>query len=365
MKYLLILLKVLLSILILLFALATYFGRSYLQTISLILIVIALFYWPILTKNEIVSTIARYSFIALMLIFQFTVFKGEPKQSIYLSETLQNELYTIYDSKMEFWPSSTEQLFINTKYGKVHVLTAGNNENPPLLLFHAASMGAHSWAENLEPLLENYRIYAIDNIGEGNLSVLNDATVFPNTPEEIADLYAEIANELGVEKSPVFGASNGGYIAQVYAYYYPEKVESLALFGPMGLTQLSGKSIFMLSAATMYPLDWVREKVVYWAFGDDNYSHEKYGDWFDIIMKGTMPSIAQPVPMTVEQKNSMEMSIILFLGTNDPIVGDAEIAKSEAEHYPNIDIYTLQSGHIIAVEQRDFINKKIIEFLNK
>lgn len=363
-KYLLIVLKAFVSIPILLFAIATFFGGAYLQTVSLILIVIALFSWPILKKKKGLSIISRIAFIGIILILQFTVFKGVPKESIYLSKSLQNELYSIYDSKIVSWPDSTEQIFIKTKYGKVHVLATGNKEHPPLLMFHAASMGAHSWAENLQPLLGHYRIYAVDNIGEGNLSELNDALVFPKTSREIADLYADIANKLGVQRSPVFGASNGGYIAQVYSYFYPEKVESISLFGPMGLTPLSGRSIFMLAAASMFPLDIVRKKVVHWAFGDDNYCHEKYGDWFDIIMKATVPSIAQPIPMTAEQKKRMDMPISLFLGTSDPIVGDAEIARLEAEHYPDIEIHTLNSGHLIAVEQRGFINQEIIEFLN-
>lgn len=365
MKYLLIGLKALVSIPVFLFAIMTLLAGQYIQTLSLILFILALFYWPLFQKEKRYKIITRIAFIGIILVLQFTVFKGEPKQSIYLSESLQDKLYSIYDSKIVFWPDSTEQIFIETDYGKVHILCVGNKDHPPLLMFHAASMGAHSWAENLQPLLADYRIYAIDNIGEGNRSELKDALVFPNSSKQLADLYADVANKLGVERSPVFGASNGGYIAQVYAYHYPEKVESIALFGPMGLTPLSNKSIFMLGAASMFPLDKVREKVVYWSFGDNDYCHGKYGDWFDIILRGTIPSIAKPIPMTVEQKRSMQMPILLFLGTSDPIVGDAEIATAAAEYYPNVEIYNLNSGHLIAVEQREFVNQKVIEFLKQ
>ena len=116
----------------------------------------------------------RLLFISLLLLLQFTVFKGEPKQSIYLSEHAKEELHSIYKTKLADWPDDTESIFIETEYGKVHVLAVGDKALPPLLLLHAASMGAHSWAENLSPLLEKYRIFAVDNIGEGNLSELND-----------------------------------------------------------------------------------------------------------------------------------------------------------------------------------------------
>jgi pimeloyl-ACP methyl ester carboxylesterase len=364
MKYLVFLLKGILSLPILLFAIATFLGSAYLQTLSLLLILVFIFYWPFFKKKKAVHITTRLLAIFLILSLQFTLFRGAPKASIYLSEEAKHDLHSIYVVKKNDWPDGTEDIYLETQYGKVHVLAYGNDTLPPLLMFHAASMGAHSWAENLSPLLGKYRMYAVDNIGEGNLSELKDPLVYPNSPKEIADFYASIAEELGIESCPVFGASNGGFIAQVYTYYYPEKVESLALFGPMGLTPLSSKSIFMLSAASMYPLEFVRNNVVRWAFGNDPYCHQKYGDWFDSIMKGTIPSVAKPVPMTTEQKQSMDLPISLFLGTSDPIVGDAEMARRAAEMYPDIQIEVLESGHLISVEHRDYINKKITEFLD-
>jgi pimeloyl-ACP methyl ester carboxylesterase len=363
MKYFYLVLKVLLAIPLALFALAVALGGAYLQALSLLLVIAALFYWPLFRTRKRMALAARVGFIGLLLILQFTAFKGEPKQSIYLSDELQDELYSVYTAHLAYWPDRTEQLYVDTDYGRVHVLAYGAKDLPPILLFHAASMGAHSWAENLAPLLGHYRIYAIDNIGEGNLSELDDALVYPKSSEEIADLYAAIATELGVQQSPVLGASNGGYIAQVYAYYYPERVTSLALFGPMGILPLSAKSIFMLSAASLYPLDGVRNRVAHWAFGDDPYCHERYGDWFDVILRGTIPSVAQPQAMTTAQKKRMTLPVLLFLGTADPIVGDAVTARQAAEDYPNIEIHTLDSGHLIAIEHRDEVNQALTAFL--
>lgn len=364
MKYLLSLLKIIIAIPIFLFALAAFLGGAILQTISLILLGVVLFYWPFFSDNTGLRIASRGGALVLLLGLQFTVFHASPKTSIYLSDEDKENVYSLYAEKVKDWPAGMEDIYLDTEYGKVHVLAYGVDTLPPILLFHAASMGAHSWAENLTPLIGHYRIYAIDNIGEGNLSELKDALEYPNSPKEIADLYAGIAEQLGVESSPVFGASNGGYIAQVYTYYYPEKVTKLALFGPMGLTQITGGSIFMLSAASMYPLDWVRSKVVNWAFGDDPYCHEKYGDWFDAIMKGTIPSVSQPIPMKEEQKSKMDLPVLLFLGINDPIVGNAKVARGLAEEYPNINIEVLDSGHLISVEHRAHVNEKIRRFLD-
>jgi len=152
-----------------------------------------------------------------------------PKTSIYRSEKHKKELRAIYNEKMKDWPDGYEDIMIETSYGTVHVVACGDKMNPPILLLHAASMGAHSWAENLPALLNKYRVYAIDNIGEGNKSELADVLVFPSDGKELADLYAELTDELGIERSPIIGASNGGFITLIYAYYYPDRVSRIAL----------------------------------------------------------------------------------------------------------------------------------------
>ena len=357
-------LRFLLVVVFLLFSIATLMGHSYLQTFLIWLMLVAIIYWPgVIGKKwgKRTSLGIRLSSIAILLCVSFLAFRPQPKSSIYVSE----ELMEIYDQKVANWPENTEDIYIESTYGTVHVLACGNPENPPLVMIHAASMGAHSWAENLDPLTDQYRIYSVDNIGEGNKSVLKDALVYPGNQKEIADHFALIMDSLGVKRSPVFGASNGGFIAMCYTYYYPERVESMALFGPMGLTQLSGKSIMMLSVASMYPFQFIRDRVTKWALGEAPEVTGSYGDWFNCMMKATIPSVAMPEPMTSEQKASMDLPVLLFLGTEDPIVGEAEHAKKVAEEYPDIRIEVLDSGHLIAVEHAAYVNSVVLDFLGQ
>lgn len=365
-KIILNILKWLLAILIFLFSIATFMGHSYLQTFFLWLTVAAILYWPGLIQKRLkkrTSVTLRWAIVIMLLVLSFVVFKPEPKSSIYISEKYHEELIDIYNRNMQYWPSDTEDIYINTKYGSVHVLSCGDKGNPPLVMIHAASMGAHSWADNLEPLLDHYRIYSVDNIGSGNKSELLDPLIYPETQEEIADHFAEIMDALGVKRSPVFGASNGGFIAMCYTYYYPERVKSLSLFGPMGLTQLTGNSIMMLSIASMYPFEFIRDKVAVWALGHADIVRNKYGEWFNCILKGTIPSLGTPVPMSREQKLKMTLPVLLLLGTEDHIVGDAETARKIGEDYPDIRIEVLESGHLIATEHASYVNSAISDFL--
>lgn len=354
------------AVLIILFALATFIGKSYGQTACLVLIAILLVYWPgfVAKKlNKVFSIGTRILMIILLLVIKQIFFQSAPKTSIYITEENHANLMAIYDTCMNDWPANSKSHYISTGYGKVHVIECGDDNQSPLVMLHAASMGAHSWAENLEPLLEHYHIFSIDNPGEGNRSELKDALVYPNTTAELADLYNELLDSLKIDSAVVFGASNGGFIAQSLAYYHPEKVTKLALFGPMGLTQLSSGSVAMMGLTTIYPFQFLRDAVAKWALGEDPACHIKYGNWFNEIMQGTIPSVLKPVPMTTEQKKKIDIPVLLFLGSHDRIVGDEEIARERAKDYPNIKIEILESGHLIAVECAEEVNERLSEFL--
>ncbi len=353
-------------LLVILFALATLMGHSFLQTMVLVILALALAWWPRYLKehwNRRENLVIRIILVLLLLGSNFIFFRPGPKISIYISDELRDELMKEYDERVGAWPAGTEDIYVDTDFGKVHVLACGSEENPPLVMVHAASMGAHSWAENLAPLSDHFRIYSVDNIGEGNKSQLANALDYPETQQQIADHFAQIMDSLGIRRSPLFGASNGGFIVQCFAYHYPERVESLALFGPMGLTPLTGKSYMMLSVATMYPFQFVRDGVTRWALGESDAVIDPYGEWFNVIMRGTIPSVARPVPMTDGQKIQMKMPVLLFLGTEDPIVGNAEIAREEALKYPDVRIEIMKSGHLVAVEQAERVNRILGEFL--
>ena len=361
------LIKWLARLLMVLFAVALFAGGSYIQGILLSGVIFILIYWPkkylfrVFGKGP--SRIFRAIAIIMLFIPLIIINKNNIKQSIYKTEEGKQELYSVYDTQMTSWPQDYLDIYVETSYGTVHVIALGDEDKKPILLLHAASMAAHSWVENLPPLIDNYRIYAVDNPGEGNKSQLKNALEFPQTPEEVSRLYASICDSLMIESSPVIAASNGGFLAMNYAYYYPERVESLALLGPMGLTPITGGTIFMMSLPTMYPFQKIFDKTRLWALGPDEEVNRKYGEWFEAILQHTVPSLTTPIAMTTEQKQKMDLPILLVLGTKDPLVGDAEIAAEAGREFPNITIEILESGHMIGVERAEVVNEMIRKFL--
>ncbi len=369
MKIIIPVLKITLSVFLFLYGVALFAAYSYFQGILILFIILFLFYKPVflLRKINLPGFLKFGRPLILFILFIVLMITGliNKKTSIYRSAEDKNKLYKLYDEKMKDWPEGFSDIFIGTKYGKVHIVSYGDQSKPPVILLHAASMGAHSWAENIPALADDFRIYAIDNIGEGNKSELRDVLVYPDDGKKLSDLYAEISDSLGIDETHLICASNGGFIGLNYAYYYPDRVKTLILLGPMGLIPLSHTGILMMTISSMYPFPFIKNKIIPRVLGDSNNVLNKYGDWLDCVISSTIPSLAKPVPLAVKQKNAITIPILLFLGSNDPIVGNINFASEAAKDFPNVRKIIMESGHLIGIEQRDYVNNEIKEFLAK
>ncbi|MBN1997957.1 hypothetical protein JW935_10420 [candidate division KSB1 bacterium] len=84
---------------------------------------------------------------------------------------------------------------------------------------------AWSWKYNVKELSAHYRTFAIDLIGDAGKSEFTDMDNVIKPGKDQADLYKEIADSLGVVKSVVVGASEGGFIGTDLSLYAPERKE--------------------------------------------------------------------------------------------------------------------------------------------
>jgi pimeloyl-ACP methyl ester carboxylesterase len=104
-------------------------------------------------------------------------------------------------------------------------ILAGQKENPALVLLCGGMNYSEMWHEYVRNLEGAYRVLAFDYPREL-------ATVVETT-----DAIAELMEKLGIESAIFVGASFGGFMAQLIAKKYPEKVRGLGLFSTGALTE--------------------------------------------------------------------------------------------------------------------------------
>lgn len=271
-----------------------------------------------------------------------------------------------YESILDEWPVAPDEVDVPTRYGKVHVIVSGPDDGIPVLLFHAASMAAVSWAPNVASLAAaGYRTYAVDYIGEAGRSVLDDVDVYPKTPTQIGRLYTQIADGLGLGSGPAIGASAGGHAAMRYALENPDRVTDLALLGPMGIVPLGLGAVTRMMLVNMFPSERRIERSNRWALGGSPNVPQQYRTWFSAVLRGiaSPPRVGRPRTLQPEEMGALTMPVLLVLGDDDNLVGDPARAARRARSFPNIHVEVARSGHLVGVEQAGAVNRWLVQFL--
>lgn len=280
--------------------------------------------------------------------------------SIYYDPDIKPKLDTLYDEKLEEWPVPYETRSVDTRYGKVHVIISGPQEAPPMLLLHAASVSSISWFDNVKALSESYRVYAIDTIGEPGKSELEDVNHYPKSGQDLADLYTHITNQLGIQRAYVVGASYGGFIGLNYARYASQRVEKMALLGPMGVSPNTAMVGLKLTLFSFYPVEPFKVYIESWALGD-----APSLDWclryFRLVLDGVQGRFYPPTTLKPGELGSVQAPVLLVLGMKDNLVGDPLKAAAYAQSIPDLQVEVLDTGHLIGVEQPQKVNDLILK----
>jgi pimeloyl-ACP methyl ester carboxylesterase len=299
------------------------------------------------------------------LLFVFVrLLTGGTATSIYASPQVEARFMQIYDEKMTGWPVPYDDVFVDTRYGKVHVIESGPQDAPPLLFLHASGVSGWSWKFNVADFSKSFRTYAIDLIGDAGKSEYADLQNVMKTGQDQADLYAEICDRLGVEKAYVVGASEGGFIGSNFALHHPERVEKLALLGPMGYSG-AVQSIMRITFAQFFPLKPLQKATFKWAFSDSPRLNDEFGEWFMLIMNGLRPYKISPMPLSAEQRQGIKVPVLFVFGEGDNLVGDPQAARDLVQDIPDVRVEIVPAGHLVAAELPEQVDALVVDFFEE
>ncbi|QDG53432.1 alpha/beta hydrolase [Persicimonas caeni] len=128
----------------------------------------------------------------------------------------------------------TETCRLDTPFGETHVLVGGPEDAPALVLLHGQmATSAHVLVE-MAPLLERFRVYAVDIVGQSPMGHDELLSVKNN---DYGAWLRDVLDGLRLDKPHVVGVSFGGFVALRLAALAPERIERLALIVPAGVVK--------------------------------------------------------------------------------------------------------------------------------
>ena len=161
-----------------------------------------------------------------------------------------------YDAAMKRWPVAFEEVDVPTRFGTTHVVVAGPNDAPALVLLHGYMATSVMWGPNIADFISDHRVYAIDVMGQSSKSVPGEP--IRQATDYVAWLTATL-DSLNLDRIALVGMSFGGWLALKYATAVPERVHHLALLSPGGLLPMARqfrlRSMLMLFCPTRFTVN--------------------------------------------------------------------------------------------------------------
>jgi pimeloyl-ACP methyl ester carboxylesterase len=286
---------------------------------------------------------------------------------VFPSEHARAALISLYDAKLAQWPIPFEEFDVPSRYGRTHVVAAGEVGAPPLVLVHMGVFPSFMWGSIIEPLAARYRTYALDTIGDVGKSELDDPKRFPKSGQEFSAWLCDVCDELDLLAPRLVAGSYGGWIALNHAACAPARVRRLALLVPMGLPSWSHtlRVLFRMSTFALRPMA-SRERFLSWLMGDTPAARREAEDWMTAILdERPTPKLGAPLPIPATTLELIRTPTLIVLGGRDPLIGNAERAARRAvKHIVEVDVEILPNGsHALHVEEPRRVATRIVDFM--
>ncbi|MFD1019467.1 alpha/beta fold hydrolase [Thalassobacillus hwangdonensis] len=151
---------------------------------------------------------------------------------VYKSEAGKEKLQQHYEDYLHTLNFQVERRYVDTSFGKTHMLVAGPTDGKPLFIFQGGNCINPMTLSWFEPLIEKYRVYAPDTIGHPGFS---DETRVSAKDDSFAKWIKELMDAVGVERCAMVGASYGAGIMMRMATFLPERIDCAVLVSPAGI----------------------------------------------------------------------------------------------------------------------------------
>lgn len=154
--------------------------------------------------------------------------------TLFKSQEGYEKIMAWYDAVVEKIDAPVTSVWVDTRYGRTHMLAAGNPSAEPVLLIPGAAGSAPLYRRAIEHLHKDFRVYAIDVVGGPGRS---DPNPLSFSDDSYTLWLCDVLNGLNLNSIHIGGQSAGGGLAMKFAIERPERARSVIMFGPTGLAR--------------------------------------------------------------------------------------------------------------------------------
>lgn len=283
--------------------------------------------------------------------------------SIYKSQIGREKSLELYDRQLTKLGSSFSDVYVNTSFGKTHIIETGNDKGVPLLVFHG---GNSTSAYNLlmcQFLLDDFHIYAVDIIGHPGKS---DEVCLSHRGYNYGKWASEVIDKLGYEKIACFGGSFGGGVLAKLLCVSPQKVRKAVLVVPAGISNaLPISSLKMMIPLIQYRITKNKKYLIRTALYMALYEEVLDEDTLDIVkdsFDNVKTKVGMPTNIEAKKLSDYHAPTLVIASEKDCLFPAKKVLARAKQIIPSCSVYELKgSGHMHVLPKS--VKHMIIDFL--
>jgi pimeloyl-ACP methyl ester carboxylesterase len=274
-----------------------------------------------------------------------------------------------YDAAMKLWPVPYQEIEIPSRFGTSHVTVSGPKNAPPLVLLHGYMATSTMWAPNIADLSREYRVYAIDVMGQPSKSIPNEP--IRSAAEYVAWLTATL-NALHLDRISLVGMSYGGWLSLNYTVAAPERLQKLVLLSPAAsflpiVKQFSLRGMLMMFCPTRFLVN----SFMRWLGFKDTPGDADARPVLELTYLGLkhfrMPQETLRVLPTVVsdgELRQMHVPTLLLIGDHEVICDPVKALARARRLIPHFQgELVARSSHEMCFSQHRIVDTRILDFL--
>ncbi len=282
-----------------------------------------------------------------------SIFKTPEDEAIYMAA---------YDAVLPLWPVPYESFDVPTRFGKTHIIASGLKGASPLVLLHAMGASATMWFPNIADLSREYRVYALDIIGEAGKSVVSSP---PQNKSDYALWLTDVFNELNIAQADVVGASYGGWVTMNMALYAPERVKKIVLLSPV-VAFVSWNKMYLLLRFVplmLFPIRLFINNSIRPMFVKR--PNEIYFEQLALAAKCKFKEVF-PTEFTDDELRQIKIPALLLIGEKEVIFSPPKAIDRAKRLMPDIQTEMIpEASHLSSMDQPEMVDACILKFLKE
>jgi pimeloyl-ACP methyl ester carboxylesterase len=273
-----------------------------------------------------------------------------------------------YEATLKRLTGTYESLTVETRFGKTHLIAAGPDHAPPVVILHGAASNAVGCWPLINGLAPTYRIYAPD--APRQLGITEPFRLSPRGAD-YGKWLVDILDALNVAQADFVGFSFGGWMTLKLAAFAPQRVARVVLLSPVGVVQfrlqyLMRAPIFLLGLL-IRPTEAALHRFARFITGPtaSNAVVEEFAEAGQVFFKNFK---MQAVPLRLSKRDlqRLDAPTLLLMGQHDVFCRPETVVSRLQEHLPDAQATIIaDAGHAICFERPELVNGRILEFLRE